>query len=37
MLAAGLVRYGSDGKNDEEIMDYFAVQSFEADCKNSGS
>ena len=37
ILAAGLVGYRSDKKSDEEIIDYFAVQSFEADYKNSGS
>ena len=37
MLAAGLVGYGSNEESNEEIMDRFAVQSFEVDYRNSGS
>ena len=37
MLVVGLVRYRLDGENNEEIINHFAVQSFEADCRNSGS
>ena len=37
MLAAGLVRYKSDEENNEEIINHFAVQSFEADCRDNGS
>ena len=37
ILAAGLIGYGSNEENDEEIINRFAVQSFEADCRDSGS
>ena len=36
ILIAGLIRYGSDGESDEEIINCFAVQSFEANCRNNG-
>ena len=37
ILAAGLVGYKLNEENDKEIMNYFAVQSFKADCRNSDS
>ena len=37
MLIVGLVGYKSDGESDEEIINHFAVQSFEVDCRDSGS
>ena len=37
MLAAGLVKYKLNEKNNEKIINCFAVQSFEADYKNNGS
>ena len=37
ILAAGLIKYRLNKENNEEIINHFAVQSFEADCKNNGS
>ena len=37
MLAAGLIGYRLNKENNKEMMNCFAIQSFEADCRNNGS